>query len=263
MADLQTQVMDQSQVSASDIDVAARVDQFKQQLSDTRTIRVQLVSQMQGLVSQVNTLASSRDGIYSMFTNEATHMFPSLVVKDAWAFAQTKDAPFQLYQLWTQYQGQIQDVEAKIQVLTGQFNALQTQDNALASDEKSTLDQYDAFASSVPGAPSAQDLYDSLQAIDVIPKVDEGSTIAKASALEQLTPDAADMVTLQAVDMDMNYDRQAVNASLVQNMAQPVDDNGNPIVPDTASPIVTAFKENWHLFLVGAVLWYAVFGGKD
>lgn len=261
MADFQTQVIDQSTITSQDLNVQARVDQFKQQLSSTRAIRVQLVEQMRGIVDQVKTLAQSRADLVGMFRSEASAMHPEMVVQDAWAFAQSSGAPFDLYQLWQIYVQKQQALTSKIEVLKNQYNVLASKDQMLAADEQNTLHLYASL--NLPGAPSPEQLMAQVQVVDVIPTVDESSTIVSASALEHLTPEAADMVTLQAVDMESNYDRQEVNQDLIYSMAPQSSEVAQSSIVSEAEGIFQKLKENWKLVAVGVAVGYFVFGGRE
>lgn len=259
--DLQTQVVDPNTVTATDLNVAARVDQFKKALAEVRSMRVGMVEKMRGIVDEVKNLAASRDNMIGLFASEAQAMYPELIVKNPWEFAQSSESPFQLRQLFLTYQVKLDSILGRIGALTAQYNVLATEDQVLAGEEKQHLTMYGYFAASTPGAPSPEQLSSELDVLDVIPSVEEGSVIAKASALESLPEYTADAVTLQAVQMETDYDRHDVNEALNNQMI----DYREPVIAASGfevslrDPSSSGFKK-WHLLLGGALAAYFLFG---
>lgn len=265
--DLQTQVVDQeTQVSSQEVNLSGRVAAFRDELARLRAFRVGVIEKMRSVAEHVKEAVAARDNLLGLFRSEAVKMRPELLVKDVYALVQSNSAPIEVQSLWSVYQGRLNQIQISLAQYIKQFNSLMQSNDSLAASESSTLQMYSSLASSFPGqVTSVTDMKASLQALDAIPQVDEGSVIATQSgpsAIEQLDPDTADMVTLQAVNMESNYDPRKIRQELQDTMLEaPQETQNNETLDITPQSVVSRIKP-WQIFLAGAGLAYLFFGGK-
>ncbi|NJM09365.1 MAG: hypothetical protein HC883_00235 [Bdellovibrionaceae bacterium] len=265
MLDVQTQVIDQNQLSANDLNLLGRVDQFRKALGEIRSERILLVEKMRGIAEEIHALNESRAQTYSLFHAEALHLMPQLVVKDLLSFVKSLPESHQLGPIWAQYEGKVLRIEQDIDARMRQFNELRSEESVLAKEEDETLAMYDLFSSSVPGqVPSAKSLLIELQAVDVIPLVEEGNVQIK-SAFELIDPEAQAMVLNQAISEDTGYDAHTVNQELMNNMPALVAESRNKTLVESVTELIpgnyTPQTKLIGIAVLALGLMY-VFGGK-
>lgn len=259
---VQTQVIDQSQLTAQDLNLQARVDDFKSALAEIRASRVKVVEDMRGLTENIRNLSMSRANALGMFQSEASQMYPELVVKDMNAFLQSIPSNHPVMALWKQYDAKIAQIDSNLATETAQFDLLNEEQAALAKEEEQTLSMYGLFAQDFKGAvPAPTDLMNELQTIEVIPVVESGDVQIR-SALQILDPEAQAMVINQAVSMETGYDAHAVNENLTNDMPMMVQksliDTVGDMIPGEQSPKFKVF--GLALVIFGA---FYIFGGKE
>lgn len=199
--DVQTQIVDESGL-ANEVNSNARVAGFKQNLAENRAFLVTLVQEYQALSETLRTQIQSNEDTIGLFKAEAYKMYPELITQNIDEVLKNISAAHPLAQLWSKYQQKVGAGNTAIQVTVGQMNEKKALIAQAEAQEKSLLDSYAMFARfSATPVPSAEQLKAEIDAEAVIPRVEEGSTVASIPALELLDPEAADMVTLQAVKM--------------------------------------------------------------
>lgn len=226
MPDVQTQVIDQSQLSADSINLSSRVAGFKQALTDIRSQRVDVVTQMEGLNAKVESLVDARNDILNYFQQDALNMYPDIVGMDLASLLDQLAADHPLVQLWQDYQVKLADNQKALDSYASDFSVLAQKEATLEKSEQDTFNMYAVFAENFPGqVPTTDEVMADLQAVDVIPKVEQTNVVVTLPAIERLDPMAAAMVTAQTVVQQTGYDQHMVNKTLRDSMAPPPEDD--------------------------------------
>lgn len=251
--DVQTQVMNEPQqtFTAQEINNQAIVSDFREKLASIRMNRINLAQQKKAIHDQLRELVSSRNNLLGMFKSEALNMYPELVDKNVRAIINSVSPSHPLYQLWSNYQQKVQEIVTQIAVKFQEFKSLMREGNRAEIDENAVLSQYDQFAeSATTTVPTVQDMQSELAAVEVIPESEDSSLIASITAIELVSPEAADLVTLEAAQADqeaeMDMPQEEIQTMMTQAQAQPGPD-----------------IKKWGLVLGALALAYVIFGGKE
>jgi hypothetical protein len=241
--EVQTQIIDQSQVSGDEINAQARVADFKQLLSEARLARVTALQKRQAQIDRINAAKYDRDNLISLFKSEAKKQYPDIETEHlAQALSSvSKDHPLQV--LWSNYERQIEKATDQISSDVSDLQAVNDEIYQAEFQEKRLSQAYQAFSESSPvQVPSLDDVLNELGTVEAIPYVEESSTIVELPAIDLLSPAAADMVTLQTMQAEKLEDE--VNQT--RAMTAPMTD------------------KTWNIGLIvgGVALLYILFGGS-
>lgn len=283
--EVQTQVMDETAV-ADEIYNQQSVADYKDALSQIRVARVVGVQQIEGLASEIRGLMDSRANLIAMYQSEAVAMYPELQGQDIYKILDGISTAHPLYQLWTQYKPKIDDLAQTVTDKFKNLDELNKAANDLANQEAVVLHSYDTFYSSATTPiPTPAQILAELQAVEVIPYVEEGTLRAELPAIERLSPSAAAMVTLQTLEVanEGDYSESPEQTETQENaqlrpMAFSFDEyQGSPTLPQVMSenavaqaiasqPVLpaptNAHLQKWGVWVGAAALAYLFFGGK-
>lgn len=196
----------QAAVTPGSVDQAYLADQatydgYKKHLTEIRLKRIDVVQQLKGQISDIDALSKSRDDVIGMFKSEAMQMYPDLAGRDIGQVLPQLAMNHPLLQLWDQYADKINTINNKMFDSLQLLSDTQATDTDLAKQEADALNQYAAFQALTPTPlPSVSDLLANLQAVEVIPMVDESSTIVSMNAIEDLNPEAAAILANELAD---------------------------------------------------------------
>lgn len=285
--DVQTQVMNEPmQVFTRDeIQNQSVVADYKEALSKIRVDRISIVQQVQGLADEVKELVNSRENLLSMFNAEAVAMYPELKGQNAVDVLSSLVTSHPLFMLWDQYKGKIEETAIVIKDKYLELESLNNAASQLQLEEQATFESYTQFASQATTVvPSPDQILSELQAVEVIPYVEEGSVRADLHAIELLDPTAAAMVTLQTLEVASEGDYSESPEQLeyqgdaqVRSMAPSFDEEyATPSMPQVAAvaPAILAQMEDPALaneklkkmgmwFGVAAILYLFLGGNKS
>jgi len=252
--DVQTQIVDESGL-ANQVNMDARVAAFKESLAQNRANLVKQVQEYQGLSVTLRDQIAGNEQTIELFKTEAYAMYPELITQNIDSVLNSISASHPLAQLWSKYQAKIGAGNTAIQVTNGKLNDKKALITQAEQTEKGLLDSYAMFAkfSPVP-VLSVDQLKHQIDSEAVIPYVEEGSVVASIPALELLDPDAANMVTLQAVKMQENAElQQAVDKGEISEEDARVYMSANEGLPADFNSGVAVIGDSWKR--------YAMYGG--
>lgn len=225
--DVQTQVVVQNGTDAQ-MFTDQKVANFKQQLSALRAGFNDLVQMKIALAQNLKDLHYGWSQVMSLFRTEAIQMYPELVSADIGEIVKTLAGSHPLVQLWNKYQEKNANSVAQIETAQEQVKEIDSQLAVIQGQESEILQMYKVFAQGAPApAPSVDSLVGQLQSEMIIPEVDEQSlVVSSVAALETLDPVAANMVTLQALELQEQslYDAQEREQSALAMQSA----NGSP-----------------------------------
>lgn len=259
--------LDSPELTAAELNVDARVQAFKDELANIRAARASAVSQMKGIIIKINDYKLSQGQLLSQFEEEAYAMYPELVARDLKSTLESLSASHPLVVLWTQYSQKIDALSQSISVAQSDLDTAVVEASKAEEMEKQVLATYSLFAANSPApVPSAEELQKELEIIEAIPRVDENNVqVTNVSALETLSPAAADMVMLQAMETfkeddyhtdpddmrDGEYTGTGELAQRIQTMTAGAE----------ASVMPTFDKKKLIMIVGGLALAYVLFGG--
>jgi len=244
--------------SAQYIHDMSTVDQYKSVLSNIVLYRQGLITGINKIMGDIQSLYASHQGMLDFFKNKVLTMHPEYQGQDLKAIIRTKPANDPLVQMWKNFSQNINDLRNVIVAQAQRVSDMEAQDLAQADAQAKLLSDYDAFVNqtSTPVPTSAQ-LLSLLPALSAVPVATTTSLIASMPAIELLSPEAAAAVTLQVA--------QSIDQAPV-NLAVAVQDTVNPaqVAPTASAATGLAALMQHPAVLIGGALLAAVtlFGGK-
>lgn len=270
--DVQTQVTDEAtpSLSLAEVNDQSSLADFKEALTNIRLQRITLAQQVDGLSKELNDLVSARTGVLQMFESEAVAMYPELQGKNIEAVLYSVSTDHPLSDLWGQYKQKIEQIVIIMQDKLGALAEMNADAVDLSNQEAVVLNAYSVFASSaVTAVPTPEQLLAELQAVEVIPYVEEGSVRANMNAIEMLSPSAASLVTLQALEVEREGDYSESYAqtptqetSQLNTMTAAQDLTEGAGVNALLSPKGNAELKKMGTWFAVAAVAYLIFGGK-
>lgn len=200
---VQTQIIEQSwePLDIQKYNEASQFDSFKKSLMDLRLQRVNIIQELSGMTATLNTLIQSRDNLIGMFQSEAKKMYPDLMGMDIGKVLPQLAIGHPLLSLWDIYAEKISNANAEILTQLQKMTDKNAADNTLAAKEAEVLKSYSSFKSSAAGAwPTTAELLATLQHIEVIPYVEESSTIVSLPMIDRINSNAAAIIALETAD---------------------------------------------------------------
>jgi len=237
--DVQTQIMDQPVISNQLIDEQNKFETFKAALADVRALRISIVQKINGLIVEVKNLVSSRDNAIGMFNSEAGAMYPELQGQDISSTVSSLASTHPLKQLWDVYAERVASINQSLGARIDELKNNEAMEDQTAYQEKNILDLYSSFQiNAVSELPTVEQMLQSLQQVEVIPYVDESSTIVSLNQIEKLNPEAAAIVTKEIAssytDDGTDYNDEDEQTKSMRMSLQPVEgavSQGAALVP--------------------------------
>jgi hypothetical protein len=220
----------------------ATVADFQNQLGSARATRIGLANKINADMDAVQGVIDARENLLEMFTAQAITQDPTLINADIFRSMASRPAFDPVVVLWGNYSDAIR--QAAIQIVQG-MNRVSGESDALFVAEQlesNLLSGYNAFQKKAnTPVPTTAEIQAALPPVPVVP-TDTTALIASVPAIEQLSPEAAAMVTTQIVD--------------IQNSQQPAASGQQPL-PVSATPGINL----WGLTLAAGGLFYVLLGG--
>lgn len=237
----QTQVVDEATLEA-EIQNQATVAKFKRELAELRAFKFECYRRLVDLHSTLKSMSEERASLLSMFDSEAMAMYPELTPDSIGPTLEAVDPAHPLYALWLKYAEKLEALDLNAQQKLESLSVNEA--DYIQADEREVeiLESYAQFAAEASTfVPSVEELSMMLENEEAIPRVDESSLIADISAINELSPEAADMITLEKVEQ-----QEALAAMETQ---EAIDDYNRNLEPQF-NPL--------GMILAGAALLYAL-----
>lgn len=192
---------DDAPLSEADVNVGARLENFKQILSNIATICIQATQVMSAIKGDIQDLNYAASSLLAQFRDEALQMYPDIEGQDIEQVMSGLAASHPLMQLWSQYQVKLDEISQTLAVKSQDYSANEAVYNQAEADQASTLQMYAQFQSDFPDLPTADALQAQVDNEKILMTAEEGSTVASLPAIELVNPLAASIVMKQAADV--------------------------------------------------------------
>ncbi len=209
-----TQVVNEAEIQA-EITNQTTVANFKNRLTDLRSFKFECIQRLKNIQATLKKMSEERAYLLSMFDTEAIQMYPELTLDTIGPTLQSVVPSHPLAMLWEQYAAKLESLDASAEGELSSFAVNEKDYIEADTQEVQILEEYAGFASQASTyVPSVEELSLMLESEESIPKVDESSLIADISAINILSPAAADMITREQVDQEEQLAKTEADAAI-------------------------------------------------
>lgn len=187
-------------MTADEMHNLSKAQQFKEDLSAIRLMRIDLVQQGNAIIGEIKRLTQASEETQRMFESEAMTMYPELHGQDIFTAMESLVMDHPLRQLWDQYAQKFTVINEELSNDKRSLDKVNEDFASLTNQEAGVLESYRIFAESASTVvPTYEEMMTDMDAVEAIPYAEVQPPL-NMSAIEMLSPEAAAMVTLQSLE---------------------------------------------------------------